>query len=315
MKKQNLLLFLSLSFGCLLITYHPGNTQTIAAGANHTLYRCGNGTGNATGSGMYGQLGNVNFGDSNFPLPVSTLSGITSLAAGQYHSLFQKNDGTVWSCGVNGNGQLGLGTTSNSATPLQVTALNNNSALSAGMFHSLFLKTNGTVWACGENTQGQLGNATFTGSPLPVQVSLANSISEIAAGFNHSLFKQNDSTVWACGANSYGQLGNLSNTISNVPVTAFELCKPASGINEAEADAFGITVMPNPGNGVVIFQSDREMTNCELKIVNMYGETFFSIPLNDYRTTIDLSKHPKGIYFYQVYDQVNRRTAGRIVVQ
>ena len=124
----------------LLIRSHSVNAQSIAGGANHTLFLCDNNFAMSTGSSMYGQLGSGQFLDVTYPVPVNLLSGITSVNAGQYHSLFLINNGTAWTCGVNGYGQLGNGTNGNSSSPVQVNSLSGITALSGGMFHSLFLK-------------------------------------------------------------------------------------------------------------------------------------------------------------------------------
>src|SRR5688572_19192988 len=97
---------LTIIWFCSCITLnHSAIAQTLAGGSHHSLFLCNSNNCMSTGSSTYGQLGNGNFGDSNYPIAVNVLTGITSLSAGEYHSMFTKNDGTVWVCGVNGAGE------------------------------------------------------------------------------------------------------------------------------------------------------------------------------------------------------------------
>jgi len=70
------------------------NAQTIAGGYEHSLAVCNNNTVRAWGNNQYGQLGNGNNTDSNVPVQVTSLTGITAIAVGYNHSIALKNDGT-----------------------------------------------------------------------------------------------------------------------------------------------------------------------------------------------------------------------------
>src|SRR5260370_1103909 len=80
----------------------------------------GQGTVSAWGYNFYGQLGNGTRANSNTPVEVSGLTGVTAIAAGDIHSLALKSDGTVWAWGDNFYGALGNRTVTNSNTPVQV---------------------------------------------------------------------------------------------------------------------------------------------------------------------------------------------------
>jgi hypothetical protein len=134
-----------------------------------------------------GELGNGTNTDSNVPVPVSGLSGITAIAGGGYHSLALKNDWTVWAWGYNEYGQLGNGTNTDSNVPVPVSGLSGITAIAGGEYHSLALKNDWTVWTWGWNGYGQLGNGTNTDSNVPVQVSGLTGIMAIAGGGSHSL--------------------------------------------------------------------------------------------------------------------------------
>jgi alpha-tubulin suppressor-like RCC1 family protein len=175
------------------------------------------------GDNIYGQLGDGINTDSNVPVQVLNLSGITAIAGGGDHSLALKQDGTVWAWGWNGYGQLGNGTTFDGNLPVPVSGLTGIAAIAAGSGHSFALKNDGTVWAWGYNGDGELGNGTNTNSNVPVQVSNLSEITAMAGGGYHSLALKQDGSVWAWGYNSLGQLGNGTYSNSNIPVQVLNL--------------------------------------------------------------------------------------------
>jgi alpha-tubulin suppressor-like RCC1 family protein len=199
-----------------VITYtsHP-----IAAGQQHSLAICTDGTARDWGLNIWGQLGNNSNTDSYVPVPVSNLTNLISIMAGSNHSLALQSNGTVWAWGWNNMGQLGNGTTNDRNTPVQVSGLNGITAISAGIYaHSIALKSNGTVWAWGYNNNGELGNGSNNSSSTPTQASGLTDVIAIDAGGEHNLALKSNGTVWAWGNNLNGQLGNNSTTASYVPI-------------------------------------------------------------------------------------------------
>jgi alpha-tubulin suppressor-like RCC1 family protein len=81
--------------------------------------------------------------DSNTPVQMREVDGITAIAAGGAHGLALKDDGTVWAWGFNQSGQLGNGTYTLGTnvmginTPVQVNELSGIKAIAAGGDHSL----------------------------------------------------------------------------------------------------------------------------------------------------------------------------------
>lgn len=198
----------------------------IAGGGEHSVALKNDGTVWTWGHNAFGGLGNGTNGpgtDSNVPVQVSSLSGITAVAAGGYHSFALKNDSTVWAWGYNLYGELGNGNNTNSNTPVPVSSFTSVIGIAGGYDHSLALKNDGTVWAWGYNLYGRLGNGNNTDSNVPVQVNSLSGITAIAGGHAHSLFLKDDCTVWTCGYNGYGELGNGNNISSNVPLKVTEL--------------------------------------------------------------------------------------------
>ncbi|MBK5285102.1 MAG: RCC1 repeat- and reductase domain-containing protein, partial [Bacteroidia bacterium] len=143
MKRKILILILNFSFFILNNSF----AQTISGGAYHSLASCSDSTVRTWGFNINGQLGNGTNTDSNVPVQVSTLPGITAIAGGYHHSLALKNDGTVRAWGLNSLGQLGNGTYTDSNVPVPVNALSGITAIAGGGYHSLALKNDGTVRA------------------------------------------------------------------------------------------------------------------------------------------------------------------------
>jgi alpha-tubulin suppressor-like RCC1 family protein len=215
----------------------------VAAGANHSLALCSDGTVAAWGYNGYGQLGESGV-SSLVPVAVNTASGVSALygktvvaiAAGENHSLALCSDGTVAAWGYNNYGQLGDNQVSGPSSLVAV-AVNTASgvsalfgktvvAVAAGANHSLALCSDGTVAAWGYNGYGQLGDNTVAYRLVPVAVNTASGLSSlfgktvvaIAAGWQHSLARCSDGSLAAWGYNYYGQLGDNSTTSRPVPV-------------------------------------------------------------------------------------------------
>ncbi|MFF5206380.1 RCC1 domain-containing protein [Streptosporangium sp. NPDC000396] len=198
---------------------------SVVGGGSHSLALLGNGTIEAWGRNVEGQLGDgaaLPDGNNLTPGTVAGLSDITAVAAGNNHSLALRNDGTVWSWGSDNEGQLGNGgANADSSTPGQVLGtggvgvLTNVVAIAADGNHSLALLADGTVRAWGSDDEGQLGDgAALADSPFPVQVlgtggvGVLSNVRRIAAGGVHSLALLADGTVRTWGRDDEGQLGN-----------------------------------------------------------------------------------------------------------
>jgi len=174
-----------------------GKTATaIAAGQNHSLALCREGTVVAWGDNGSGQLGNGTTANATKPVAVATdsdsaLSGktIVAIAGGDLHSLALSSDGLVSAWGRNGSGRLGDGTTDDRLKPVPV-ATDSESALSgkpvvaiaAGESDSLALCSDGTVVSWGANTFGRLGDGTTAEAAKPVAVNRSAADGSALAG-------------------------------------------------------------------------------------------------------------------------------------
>lgn len=206
----------------------------IAAGGEHSLALCSDGTLAAWGGNYYGQLGNNSTADSNVPVAViisGALAGktITAASGGYGHTLALCSDGTVAAWGYNAYGQLGNNSTTNSLVPAVVNtsgvlAGRAVTSISCGSLSSLALCSDGTPVAWGYNGDGELGNNSYTYSSVPVAVTTSGvlagkNITSLSAGAYHALILCSDGTAAAWGDNSEDQLGNPNVLYgSSVPV-------------------------------------------------------------------------------------------------
>jgi hypothetical protein len=203
----------------------------VAAGSDHSLALCSDGTLVAWGSNNVGQLGNNILPRSLAPAAVSAsgaLAGrsVVGIAAGGAHNLVLCSDGRLASWGSNNSGQLGNNGIANSSVPVAVSSggvLSGKSvvAVSAGSFHSVALSSDGTVATWGENFSGQLGDDSVISRRAPVAVNTGGIlsgrvVSAVSAGRDHTLALCSDSTLVAWGSGM--SLGNNSSAQSRTPV-------------------------------------------------------------------------------------------------
>jgi alpha-tubulin suppressor-like RCC1 family protein len=188
---------------CLVVVFVMSMVGAASAAASGTLM--------AWGENRYGQLGDSPAIESDVPVAVSALSGVTAVSAGTAHSLALLSNGTVMAWGNNSRGQLGDGTTTESGVPVAVSGLSGVTAVSAGNDYSLALLKNGTVMAWGQNEEGVLGDGTTTKSDVPVAVSGLSEVTAISAStFSLALLK--NGTVMAWGPSGDGELGGGTRT-------------------------------------------------------------------------------------------------------
>jgi alpha-tubulin suppressor-like RCC1 family protein len=204
------------------------DVTAVSGGLNFSLALLANGTVEAWGDNLFGQLGDGTTTDHPTPGTVTGLLSGRSIAAGDNFALASLGNGTVQAWGENDFGQLGNGGVGGSnPLPAPVTGLTGVVAVAAGQDHGVALLSDGTVKAWGDNSSGQLGNGVTGGnSPVPVTVvgpggvGVLSNVKAVAAGDNYTIALLNDGTVRTWGDNVEGQLGNgIVSPGSPTPVT------------------------------------------------------------------------------------------------
>jgi len=162
----------------------------VAAGSDHNLVLCSDGTMAAWGFNGAGQLGNGTTTSTFVPVPVSMAGGLSgkmvvAIASGSNHNLALCDDGTVASWGNNYDGELGIGSFTSSALPVAVSATGVLAgktvvAVAAGDSQSLVLCLDGTLSEWGLN-------GSRMGSTVPVAVTqtgilAGKTVATVAAG-------------------------------------------------------------------------------------------------------------------------------------
>lgn len=205
-----------------------GIIAVAAGGYAHSLALKNDGTVWTWGYNLAGQLGNGTNTDSNVPVQVSFLAGITMIAGGGNNSLALKNDSTVWAWGFNGAGALGNGTYTDSNVPIQISALTDIIDVAGGGSHCFAMKSDNTVWAWGNNDAGALGNGNNTASLVPVEtINLCTplAVNEITKELSISIFPNPFSSITTLQLNEkliggtltiYNSIGQQVKQISSI---------------------------------------------------------------------------------------------------
>ena len=213
----------------------------VAAGDQHSMALCSDGTIASWGGNTSGQLGNG--GTTASPTPVmvdgsGVLAGktVVAISAGGSHSMALCSDGLLMSWGGNASGQLGNGTTVSSPVPLPVDAsgvLASKSVvgIAAGTSASFAICSDGKAVAWGSNLYGLLGNNSTVNSAVPVAVTstgalLGKSIVSLGTRSQSAFALCSDGTLVSWGDNDYGKLGIGNTTDQKVPV----LVKTSGGL-------------------------------------------------------------------------------------
>jgi Regulator of chromosome condensation (RCC1) repeat len=246
-----------------------GITQ-IAAGEDWSLALRSDGTVWAWGDNLYNELGpqvQDVYDNSDVPVQVTGLSGVTQIAAGAEFGMaiqttvklgFLRH--SVWTWGQEVWGQVGNGQLTDPFSPggvinpYQVTGIPAPAAIAAGTYSAMMVGTDGSVWGWGQDLFGNLGAGSGNGilySPTQT-LSPGSGIIQLAAGYDDVLGLRSDGTVVAWGNNSNGQLGNGTTTNSVTPVQVSGL----SGVSRVSAGFdYSLAVhttkaglLPAPGN-------------------------------------------------------------------
>ncbi len=156
-----------------------------------------------------GKLGNgINSAITRPGVPVTGLTGATSVAAGASHTCALKADTTVWCWGDGNTGQLGLGVPDAKAdTAVPVPGLTGVAQLAAGGLTTCAVKSDGGAVCWGDGTAGQIGNGARANVLAPQPVSGITDAMQIGVGTRHACLVTKTLAPFCWGSNASGQLG------------------------------------------------------------------------------------------------------------
>ncbi len=202
--------------------------NAIAAGEyHHTCAQLKTGTVECWGWNAWGQLGNGSTTNSDVPVAVTDLSGVTAVSAGNGHSCALLSTETVMCWGLNSNEQLGNVSVTNSSVPVAVSGKLDDgvTGIAAGSFDNCLLLNTGTVGCWGDGSFGDLGggNGTSTDAPVPVAVKDLSGVTAIAAGGYDVCGLLTTGRLKCWGDNRFGALGNGSTGGYSTPVAVKDL--------------------------------------------------------------------------------------------
>lgn len=103
----------------------------------------------------------------------------------------------------------------------------------------------------------------------------------------------NNCTAYVASKNGDVALVDSNKTVLNV----------LSGIEKVNGQYFGVGVYPQPATNRVNFSFERGINNGHLQLCDFTGRIVQSLPINNSsQLSVDISGHPQGIYFYQLYN-------------
>jgi len=102
---------------------------------------------------------------------------------------------------------------------------------------------------------------------------------------------------------------------NDVEIGAYEIC--ATGIQDFSLSKLRTIFYPNPSDENVTLEISRDNLpkNLKLQLTNVLGEYAKQIIVQDSKTTISLHEMTSGIYFYQLSDDKDILSTGKIIVE
>ncbi|MFA4987322.1 MAG: hypothetical protein WC712_12110 [Candidatus Brocadiia bacterium] len=202
----------------------------IAAGFDHSLAICSDGSIYAWGWNSSGQLGLDDTTDRHVPTLLASLDlkfdslvtpTLLQIAAGRSFSAVLLTDGTVYTWGSNDYGQLGLGDLVQRLTPTLVSGFAGKgiTSISAANYSLAAIGSGALVYVTGRNTYGELGlgDNTDRNTPELVAALSGQGITELGGGQMHFLAHGAGWIIFAWGLNGSSQLGVGDDLNRDVP--------------------------------------------------------------------------------------------------
>jgi len=90
--------------------------------------------------------------------------------------------------------------------------------------------------------------------------------------------------------------------------------KGVTAIEDAMDTESMISVYPNPATNHLNVQLNQSTENIQFDLYNMVGAKVVSQQLNNQLNTVDISKHAKGVYFYQIIQDNQLLKTSKLII-
>ena len=121
------------------------------------------------------------------------------------------------------------------------------------------------------------------------------------------------------GVNIDGRLLTTNGALTTTSVTVIATNIPGdcltTGISSLTDGAEAVTIYPNPfsNSTTIMLNNQAQINNCEFRIYNVLGSEVIHVSVINQSTTIETSKLPSGIYFYQLIGDNKLIQSGKLV--
>ncbi|HLG36472.1 MAG TPA: T9SS type A sorting domain-containing protein [Bacteroidia bacterium] len=88
---------------------------------------------------------------------------------------------------------------------------------------------------------------------------------------------------------------------------------PVATTVDVIANSISVSVYPNPTDGIFSVRSGEMLSHIE--IMNVLGEKIFSIPVSNFKSEINITTQPSGIYFMKIVYQDGRVVVRKIIMK
>lgn len=113
---------------------------------------------------------------------------------------------------------------------------------------------------------------------------------------------------------TYTVVGSYSTSCSNTKTLTVTVLS-CVGIKEQSSNESGVSIYPNPSNGVFALKHETFQGNSRAEVYNVLGTLVKQYSISAENTTINLSEQSNGVYFVKLYDNGKVINVSRIVKQ
>lgn len=164
--------------------------------------------------------------------------------------------------------------------------------------HNLVSNNSGIAQSMFISKLDPLGNFLWAGT-------VTNTLTSYGFIEGNSIFLDNTSSIFVT-TGSNGIVGSTSNIIKMGQTAG------VSGVKE-NATQNEFNIYPNPSNGILNIDSDKMIENCNIQILNSFGQVVFTDILSLQYSKIDISYFSSGIYFLSITDSKGSKEIKKLI--